>query len=575
MNSSACLEHLDQKNKFFCSQPCKIPLCESCLKNHNEHDIKSMEKIVEEIVSVLEKAKRHENAKRILSLNQTEVLKHFRSELIALMKAHEEKKQQMMKKLTKPLDEIIKEFNDRANYFITSLNEREELCEAIQSKTIKKITELTSKIDSIKVLAEEYNNEVYQQWSTNSYKVVTNNSDDHILDIDSLKSHFDALIHINVSEKMAILVQCFTDALQKEVSDPISNLLSNTYAKIEETKGLQSKILKAHKTLKDIIPPTELMKNEMKSSLIEIRKMIEQKVKGASDHLDKTEESLKKVREKLISKVKSANTFYAELIKQRKQIEESEMMQAKAMAEWKRGIKLCERENLNFKKQLARLHSLMDDYGNEIVKNNQQYNIRSKEFDELDNKLQALRTKMIKKETKIDNEKTYKLRLSAISLCDNQALVLVNAFFNDSSAIDLNERIKSFHVTLKFESCSGDFSVWYLGEMESAKSVEVKYYQNVEYILLVYDLDDKEEKALEKLKLCLDFFKDKTKATFLLTGVHRGKAPETVDQRMIASYVKAVRIPLKVVNIEQNDEVKTLFYEIFYAQYPELYEQLN
>ena len=397
--------------------------------------------------------------------------------------------------------------------------------------------------------------------------------------MDFIKDYVNALKNLNVSEKLKILVQSFLDVLEKDKVEPILMLIDTTTEKISEVKKLFIDTDKIKKEIKEIIIDAEKGKKDIKNAVISAMGLLDKKdFEKAENLIDENEETLKTTRDKLISEVKKTNITYTELSKRRKEMEDSFILNAKIIAEWKKQLQECERINIELKKECNRFSSLMDDYGKEVIKCNQQYTLRLKEFDEFDNKLQAMRNNLIKNEelNASSIKKNYPLRLSIISIGKNQSLPLelINVFISDSSIKDFDEPFtgtKDYNISIKFESYKADFYIWYLGLLENVKSADSNYYQNVEYILLMYNLEEKEEDMLDNVKETIEFLKGKTEALFALTGIYKDKPLE--NKEILSNYAKSFGFPLKLINLKDKEEIKQLFYSMFYAKHPELYKE--
>jgi len=564
---SECLEHSGEKKKLFCCNPCKISLCQNCHEKHKKHDIRALSEIVGEMTYNIERVKIEKNTASTLCKNQVEAIDKFISEFEAQVKHYEEEEKKTIKVIAEPFNEIVQQYKIKVNEFIKSLNEKKEKCMRIQERATTEMNEAESKIELINKLAKaECTDEICKQWLEKTYTDGFERipESEYMLDIDTIRTHCEGLKNINVIEQMEILAQFFINALQNTSSDPISELIDVSSSKTKELKDLHENVAKEQMIIKSIITSAEEVKKKVKASLktaIGLQK--KDNPETIKELINGNEEVVKSASGKLIADVKAANESYMELLKSRKEIEDLQMRSSKNIADWKKGIQTCEVINAKLKKQFGRFKSIMDDYGKEIVKLNNQYNVILKDFENLDNKFQALRSNLNV------SEPVVKVKTSVISISEKHelALKMLKVLVPDSLVDEEFVGTKSYNIKVDNEN---DLHLWYLGSIKNIKDTDPTYYQNVEYILLVYGLEEDESEVLKRMHQLIEFIKGKTKARFVIAGITENNPTDITNGEYVAGYSKFLAIPFKVINVNNSEEVKGLFHEILHAKLPEL-----
>jgi DNA-binding transcriptional regulator GbsR (MarR family) len=125
---SECQEHPGEKKKLFCYNPCNVSLCQNYLKNHKKHDIRALVEIVEEMTNNIEKVKIEKNTASILCKNQIDAIDKFIADFERLVKHYEEEKQKNIKVIAESFNEILQQYKDKVDEFISSLREKREKC---------------------------------------------------------------------------------------------------------------------------------------------------------------------------------------------------------------------------------------------------------------------------------------------------------------------------------------------------------------------------------------------------------------------------------------------------------------
>eukprot|EP00826_Nyctotherus_ovalis_P032150 TRINITY_DN2595_c0_g1_i16.p1 TRINITY_DN2595_c0_g1~~TRINITY_DN2595_c0_g1_i16.p1 ORF type:complete len:584 (-),score=166.93 TRINITY_DN2595_c0_g1_i16:214-1965(-) len=571
---NGCEAHPGEKKKLFCCEPCKVSLCQYCLKNHKKHDVRALAEIVDEVSYRFEKVKIEKNTASTLCMNQIEAIDKFISEFEDLIVSYEKEEKQMIKLVTEPFNEIVQQFKDKVADFVGSLREKKETCMTIYEKASTEMVAVDSKIKSIEDLVKaECTDDVFQQWllgaSGHGFQHIPES--EYVLDIDTIRHHCDALKSVNVSEQLKILAQFFVNALRDSSADPLSKIIDTSSSKTRELKVLCERVTGEQAMVKGVLNSAEEMKKKIRTALntaTELQKKDEPE--NIKELINKNEEVVKIISREFIANVKAANAAYSELTKSRKEIEDMQMSYSKTIVEWKKGIQMCEGLSVNLKKHLARFKFVMDDYSKDIVRLNNQYTITLKDFEDLSNKFQAMRTTLITTESTTRN---YEMKISIVSLNKSQsaALRVLRNFLADSLGSDVGESFteaKNYNRSVKLGNCSAEFFLQYLGTVENVKDADPAYYQSAEYVLLVYEVGEESE-ILKRVEEFMELVKGKTEAAFILSGIARDKQVNDASKEGIAEYAKSMAIPFKLVS-DKKEEIEKLFYEALSNKFPEL-----
>jgi len=589
--SNECSEHPGEQKKLFCIDPCKVSLCQDCYKVHKGHDIKSLNKVIEELEKYLnDKNKERKKEYQVLG-KQIKMLDHLKSDTETFLKYQIEEEKRMEKLVLEPLRDIINNFQDKVNSFLNSLATKKQSCELLEDQVYNQTKALETAFNSISTLTKKEDwNAIYELWLTHLHKsseTEGTSEKEALHDVDSLKDYAEDLKNLNILGKMKIVVQSFTSALQMENDDQVSRFADRLALSNEDMKALQETLVHAQGSIKGVSNSIEAMRKEIKAStttVINILKKAEiNMVDKVEETVEKSEKTLKEAREKLIEEIQKANSFYSELITKQKDLSDIQLININTISDWKKGIINCEKEHVVFKKLLSQIKEQLEGYGKEIIRYNLQYGQKMEELDELDDKLQSIRADIRNHQDQaqfIAKRTKYKLRISVISVADVSAQVLINKFIYNSMEEGIKEPLvtkesieekKGYTVIANSDVYEAEFCLWNLGALKDPKITDSSYISNVEAILLLYDVNDKA--SLENTKATIQLINGKTSAIVVLIGITKESNAE-IDEA-IKDYALSKLIALKVINISNGDEVKELFYGVLYARYPDLYESIN
>eukprot|EP00826_Nyctotherus_ovalis_P002811 TRINITY_DN10566_c0_g1_i2.p1 TRINITY_DN10566_c0_g1~~TRINITY_DN10566_c0_g1_i2.p1 ORF type:complete len:587 (-),score=209.81 TRINITY_DN10566_c0_g1_i2:58-1818(-) len=581
--SNECAKHPGEQMKLFCLDPCRTALCQDCFKTHKGHEIRSLDEVIEELSSYLGDMAKERKEEQITCGNQIETLDNLKTDVETLLKRQIEEEKKMEQVVLEPLKEIINNFQDKVNSFLSSLGTKKESCEVLEDRAYNQTKALEADLNSVNALIKKEDwPAVYEMWINHLHKPLEreDSSDkEALLDVDALRECAEDLRNLNVMRKMKIVVQSFTSALQMENDDQVSRFADKLALSNEDMKALQETLTHARARIKEVNSSMEAMKKEIKNLTTAATNVLKKsEIDKAEETIEKSEKMLKKARERLIEEAQNANSLYSELLAKQKDLNHMLILNINTISDWKKGILNCEKENAAFKKLFSQIKELLEDYGKEIVKYNLQYGQKIEEFEGLDDKLQGIRGQMRKQHVDQLIKKTkYKLRMGVVSIAGAEkslAQVLMNSFLCNSMGEDMKEPLavqKGYSVTASFDMYEVEFCLWNLGTPDDVKTLDTSYLDNVEAILLLYGTNSKE--SVESIKKAVELVNEKASGIVILVGISKENSEEA--DKEIKEYVLSKRVSLKIVNVTDDDNVKELFFGILYARYPELYESVN